>query len=291
MPAGTTGSFVVSFLFANGTNDSSTGSYTVTITEGQATCTRAIANALVSTMGVITIGFTPKNIISNGTVVSLAVTMARSYPNDTTNTDVTPSIPGSTVTGTYRFNFTLQSSFNLTMLMPFSTQPVSNFVKVTSYVPAGNVDSCLISIDGINSNNFTNASLSTGRVQTTATLSVNFINLSPIYPTDQLTFQLPSDFGLQGIGSNVSFVRGIIGSRNITLLNGVITVWNVSTTTLIKTNTTFLLSNVVLPSSTKQLQVVLSSQTSTGYLKDSTTLTFSAQMGALSLLSIVCDSA
>lgn len=291
LPAGTTGSFVVSFLFANGTNDSSTGSYTVTITEGQAVCTRSLTNALVGAMGTLTIGFTPKNAINNGTVIGLAVTMARSYPNDTTNTDVTPSLPGSTVTGTYRFNLTLQPQFNLTMLMPFSTQPVSNFIKVTSYLPGGSVDSCYISIDGVTANNFTTVALSTSRVQTTATLSIGFINFSPIYPNDQLTLQLPSDFGLQNIGSTVSFVRGIIGTRNITVLNGVVTVWNVSTATLIKTNTTFLLSNVVFPSSTKQLAIVLSSQTNTGYLKDSTTVQFAAQMGTLSSLSIVCDTA
>lgn len=289
LPAGITGSFVVTFMFLNGTNDSSTGVYTVAISEGQAVCTHSIANGLVSAMGTVTIGFTPKNNINNGSLTSLAVTMARSYPNDTTNTDVTPSIPGSTVAGTYRFNLSMLSQFSLTLMMPSSTQPVTNFVKVTSYIAAGNIDSCYISIDGVSPNNFTSASLSTGRVQTTATLSVNFVNLSPLYPTDQLVLQLPADIGIQNIGTSVSFVRGIIGTRNITVLNGIVTVWNVSTATLIKTNTTFLLSNVVLPYSTKQLQVGLTSQTNTGYLKDSTYLAFAAQMGTLTALSVVCD--
>jgi hypothetical protein len=287
-PAGTTSSFVVAFLFPNSTNQTSINSPTVTITEGQAICSKSILNGLVSAIGVITVNFTPKNIINNGSTVSLAVTMNRSYPNDTTNTDVTPSSSGSTVTGTYRFNFTLVSSFNITMLMPPSTQPVSNFIRVVSYIVGGNVDSCYLSIDGITTNNFTAATISTGRVQTTASLSINFINLSPIYLTDQLVVTFPSDFNLTGIGSIVTFVRGTTGSRIITVLNNIVTIANVATATLIHTNTTFVLSNIILPFSIKALQVTLTSQTITGYQKDSSVLTFVAQMGSLSGLSITC---
>lgn len=212
--------------------------------------------------------------------------MAKSYPNDTTNTDIAASVAGGTQTGTYRFTLPNTNSFNLTLLMPSSTQPTNNFIRVTSLYEGGNIDTCLISIDNVSPNNFSAITISTGRVQSLSNIVITFINLSPLYQTDQLVVIFPSDFILTSMGSTASFIRGIIGNRNITVLNNVITIYNVTTTTLIRTNTTFVLSNITLPYSSKQLQVTLYSQTNTAFQKDTSTTNFTAQMGAISAATV-----
>jgi hypothetical protein len=240
-------------------------------------------------MGVISVTFTPKNVISNGSTVFLSVAMNRTYTGDASNSDITASIAGSTVVGTYRFNFTMTSPFNINMLMPFSTQPVSNFITITSYISAGNIDTCQLTIDGISANTFVAMTVSSGRVQATSTVSFNFINLSPILVSDQLVVTFPTEFNISGIGSTVTMLRGTVGIRNITIANNVVTIWNVTTTTMIRTNTTFAFSNVVLPFSTRSTQITMNSQTNTGFLKDLSTITYTANMGTLSSLSVTCD--
>lgn len=186
-PAITTSSFIISFFYANQTLiDYSQSPINVGLTTGTATCAKTITNGIVYNVGTILVNFTQKNLITNGSIVYLMISMSRSYSTDPNSTNINPSIQSSNVSGTYNFYLLYQTSgFNISMLMPPSTQSVNNFITVTSYILSGttqnNIDSCSINIDGITPNSLNNLMITGGSVQSTANMTFIFTIQTPFF--------------------------------------------------------------------------------------------------------------
>jgi hypothetical protein len=158
----------------------------VTLTPGSATCSKNIINAIVYTIGIVSINFSPKNTVVNGTPLYLMINMGKYYPTDPNTTNINPSINFSNLTGSYNFyiNFPI-NGFNISMLMPPSTQPILNFITVKSYIlNNGNqifVDNCFINIDGISPNTLNNALITGGNIQSLSNMNFTFTIQTPFF--------------------------------------------------------------------------------------------------------------
>lgn len=80
----------------------------------------------------------------------MKLSMLPYYPSDPTQTDIKPILSVSnTMLAQYLFEFQFSKSFNLTMMMPPSTEPANNFIFIMTSNAFGNYDNCYMSITGV----------------------------------------------------------------------------------------------------------------------------------------------
>ena len=90
----------------------------------------------------------------------MKLSMLQSYPDDPTNTDINPILSVSNnMLATYLFQFSFINTFNISMLMPPSTQPQPNFIFILTSNILGDYDKCYITISGVQPNNFITLSI------------------------------------------------------------------------------------------------------------------------------------
>ncbi len=130
--------------------ESATSSVILTITQGVASCTTTILNPFVYQNGQISVTYSSKYIPSDSTGYNLTIEMDASYPDDLTSTDIAPTLSApvsqQVSPGSYILEIVYTRTFTITMLMPPSTKPESNFILIYSYNSIGDIDSCSISI-------------------------------------------------------------------------------------------------------------------------------------------------
>lgn len=130
--------------------DSSSSSVVLTISEGTAICSSSILNAYVYQSGQISVTYTSKYIPAGSTGYFLGMEVPTSYPDDATSNSIglTLSVPFTTISssGSYFLELAYVNSFTLSLLMPPSTKPETNFISIFSYNSQGVVDSCDVSI-------------------------------------------------------------------------------------------------------------------------------------------------
>lgn len=105
-----------------------------------------------------------------------------------------------------------------------------------------------------------------------------------------LSISFSNAFSLSSINSNVTFFSGIIASKNLTVLNNTILINN-ATNSLNLSKATFSLTvyNIAMPYSAALTPIVLSTLTSSGYIKDSISYMFSANYNSFNSVSLVCN--
>jgi hypothetical protein len=151
--AKTYSSFSVRIVYPNGTAETGPGGYSVTITTANATCTLTLNSGLVFGEGLMTINYVSQYINNSSVGYTMRLSMLQSYPSDPTSTDINPILSiSSTMIVPYLFEFPFTNSFNLTMLMPPSTQPETNFIFIMTSNVLGNYDKCYLTISGVQPN-------------------------------------------------------------------------------------------------------------------------------------------
>lgn len=90
--------------------------------------------------------------------------------------------------------------------------------------------------------------------------------------------------------NNISFFSGVLGTKNITIINNTITIYNTSTSlNLSKTTLGFTINNIVMPFSSIASSITVSTLTNTGYYKDSSTYFYYAAPNAFRSTNIICN--
>lgn len=171
------------------------------------------------------------------------------------------------------------------MLMPPSTQPQNNFITLSSYDKAneGYIDSCSISLTGVQPNSLTQMSISQGTVQTNTNLQFNLQLSTPLMDTDSLRVFFPSSFtlGTYGSGSSVS-VAGFGGFPVSKLGNQLLLTASLGATVL-NANLIFTISSIGMPFTTATVPIQISLLTFDNYYRINQTSSFTPRPGLLTV--------
>ena len=233
--------------------DSSSSSVVLTISEGAAVCSASILNAYVYQSGQISVTYTSKYISASSTGYSLALQVPTSYPDDATSNSIglTLSVPFTTVSssGSYIFEMDFVNSFTLSLLMPPSTKPETNFISLYSYNSLGVVDSCDLSISQVQPNTFASLAISQGVVQTVSSVRFDMTLSTPLTPTDYLIISFDKAFDLSAVGSNLT----ISGFGTFTLSkynNSLLQVTSISQQPVLNARLIFTIAGIKMPFTT-----------------------------------------
>lgn len=169
--------------------------------------------------------------------------------------------------------------------MPPSTKPAVNFINVytqTTEGVVGNVDSCSITISGIQPTTFSTMSISRGTVQTVATLLFDLTLSTPLFQTDTLTILFPSAFSLAVVPTVVT-VAGF-GTLTLTRLDSTLQISAISSQAVLNPRLLFNISSVGMPFTAAAYNLSLTLGTVGNYSRIMQTYPYSAAPGVLNVV-------
>lgn len=179
------------------------------------------------------------------------------------------------------------SSLALTMLLPPSTRPATNFITISAYQERGIVDSCSITLSGILPNTFALLTASAHPVQTTASMGFNLKLATPLLPSDTLQLQFDPAFSLASLSSTVTIAG--YGSFTVGRMGSLLSISSIVSQAVLGAQLLFTLSGVGMPFTTTPAAIALSLATSDGYYRSQQTLSYQPSAGAI-LGSVSCGS-
>lgn len=267
-----------------------TSSQALTITPLSAACSTVLSNELVFARGQVKISYVSTYIIgASNSSYSLNIQMDNYYSLDSTQTSInpafTPEVTAFQPLGTASL-YTLEyvTAVTVTMLMPPSTQNMGNFITVSSYDKnnLGEIDSCSISLTGIQPNVLNQLTVSPAKVQTTSALQFSMKLSTPLMNTDQVRVLFPSLFGLAGVTSTAITVNTFTFGLNKMGQELVLTA--ALSSPLLKDNQlSFTVQNITLPFTTAPSVLTVSVLSYDGYYRINQTYQYSCLAGSLSV--------
>ena len=274
--------FSVRLIHPNNTTESGSGEYSVTITTANATCSLVLNSGLVFGEGLMSISYISQYINSSSVGYTMKLSMLQSYPSDPTNTDINPILSiSSTMSAPYLFEFPFTNTFNITMLMPPSTQPEVNFIYIMTSNVLGNYDKCYLTISGVQPNQFNYLDMRPEEVQSLGNLQVSFLADTPILPSDMIRIDFgSSEFDISQYSSYATFTAGVNGQRQVTKAGPVLTIRSIASFFIVS-QIVFELSGIEFPYSNKPQSIIIFIETENGYIRNWATYTYSSRPGLL----------
>jgi hypothetical protein len=221
---------------------------------------------------------------------NLFVSIPTSYPDDLTASDTAPTFQGTldVYPGVYIFETTFTSSFTISLKMPPSTKPETNFISIytqTNSSTIGAVDSCSITIANVQPSTFSSISLSTGAVQTTVSMMFDMTLSTPLFQSDTLTISFPAAFGLSGVGSTVTIAG--YGVLTLTRYGNDCMISSISSQSVLNARLIFNISSITMPFTANTNTITISLSTSNNYTRILQNYLYSATPGAINV-TVVC---
>jgi hypothetical protein len=179
------------------------------------------------------------------------------------------------------------NSLTVTMLLPPSTRPATNFITISAYQERGIVDSCSITLSGILPNTFGLLTASAHPVQTTAAMAFNLKLATPLLPSDTLQVQFDPAFSLTALSSTVT-ISGY-GSFTLGRMGSLLSISSIVSQAVLGAQLLFSLNGVGMPFTTSPVSIALSLATSDGYYRSQQTLAYQPSAGAIAG-SVACGS-
>lgn len=273
--------------------ESGSSGASVTILGGSALCTTAVSNPYAFTDGQITVTYSSSYISgASSSNYDIFVSVPTTYPDDTTGTPINPSCSltnfPSIYPGSFLFQAPFTSSFTITLKMPPSTRPEVNFISIytqTNNGLIGDIDSCSITISGIQPTTFSSISISRGTVQTSATLLFDLALSTPLFQTDTLSILFPPAFTLTSVPTSLT-VAGF-GTLTLTRYDSNLLISSISSQAVLNARLIFNISSVGMPFTTTPYTLSLTLGTSGNYSRIMQNYPYSGAPGALSV-SVSC---
>ena len=251
-----------------------------------------VSNTKVFAQGTIEVTYPSLFINNNSAGYSLAASMPQYYPDDATQTLISPTF-GTTTTlqnvganNLYTFNFV--SPFTIHMLMPPSTKPENNIINITSENSVGTFDTCSLSLTGITSNTFTTFTVSQAVVQTTSSLTFNLVLSTPLEVNDQIHITFATAFDLTALTSTTiavtsfnNFALSKISSSKIVLQVNMVQA-------ILNANLNFAIPNIGMPFDTASTSIKVSVITVNNFFRADQTKTYTSLAGTLGSTSMSC---
>jgi hypothetical protein len=206
------------------------------------------------------------------------------YPDDSTETSINPTISVpvtlSVSPGAYLYKISFVNTFSITLLMPPSTRPESNFITISSYNNMGDIDSCSISITQIQPNKFVSMSISQGVVQVLSNLLFDLTLSTPLFQTDYLQIIFDPSFGLSGVGNTVT-ISGY-GVLALTKLGTNFIISSISQQAVLNARLIFTIAGITMPFTASVKYINVSLLTSDNYYRIIQSYAYSAVTGSIS---------
>ena len=280
---------------ASATVDSGSSSYSIAIVPLLAKCSTSVLNNFVFSNGTLSISYTSGYI--QGSINSsywLNIAMANYYPDDTTQTLIGAAFSQSVLAtqpagSEYVYSIGYVTDFTIKMLMPPSSRAESGFITITSSTVnnGGTIDSCSISLTGMQPNNFTKLVLSSGVVQSYGGVQFDLKLPTPLISGDQLQITFPAAFDLSKVVGGSVAIAGY-NSFAMAVYNGNMAVLTVSLAqAVLYAELIFSIGNVGLPATTAAQTIAISLLTADNYYRINQTYQYSALAGSLGV-SVSC---
>lgn len=145
----------------------------------------------------------------------------------------------------------------------------------------GGIDSCSITISGMQPSNFSSIDISKEIVQRSSTVMFDLSLSTPLYPSDTLTIVFPPAFGLSAVANTVS-ISGF-GTMTLTRFDNNLLISSISSQPALNARLIFAIAGITMPFNTLPYTLTLTLGTAGNYSRIVQNYAYSAAAGSLSV--------